>query len=64
MARILTEVSFGLAFIGDRFSEVKLIKYAYAYEQNTMIHKMGKTTYLGEIRIAEKGNLEFIKFPG
>lgn len=28
-------IRFGLSFLGARFSEAKLVSYAYAYEQRT-----------------------------
>jgi amidase len=32
--------SFGLSFLGARFTEEKLIGFGYAYEQRTMVRNM------------------------
>ncbi|KAJ5093382.1 hypothetical protein N7456_009243 [Penicillium angulare] len=42
------DLPFGLSFIGDLFSEEKIIKYAYAFEQHTQIGKNGKPIFAPE----------------
>lgn len=46
--------SFGLSFIGELFSEEKLIKYAYAFEQHTQHRKEGRPIIAPETELSWK----------
>lgn len=39
---VTDKLSFGLALIGDRFSEERFIRYAYACEKSTEAWKQGR----------------------
>lgn len=42
MSKLTLAFRFGISFLGAKFSEEKLVGYAYALEQRTMIRKKVK----------------------
>ncbi|BFZ63301.1 hypothetical protein YB2330_004423 [Saitoella coloradoensis] len=46
LVAIAPNVPFGLAFLGRPFSEQKLIQYAYAFEQATLVREKGPKPYI------------------
>lgn len=49
----LTTSSFGISFLGDKFTEEKLVGLAYAFEQKTMVRNKVRPFIVPNIELGD-----------